>query len=163
MDNPTTLPKQAPTGAPWTTLNLPGLDAVAAHSVAGIPGKLFLKEALQLTGMEVSLNSMAAGQGMPFCHRHQQHEELYIFISGHGEFMVDEVVFDVGPGSCVRVAAPASRCWRNTGLDPLQFICVQAPEGGMQGAGGREDGVFSGRPHWQRAGRLSTPTSPALP
>lgn len=163
MDKNSTSPDPVTEAALWTALHLPGLGAVAGHSEAGMPGKLFLKERLQLSSMEVSLNSMAPGQGMPYCHRHQEHEELYIFLSGNGEFMVDEVVIAIGPGSCVRVAPPASRCWRNTGPEPLQFICVQAPEEGMQGAGGRDDGQFSGRPHWQRAERLSTPTLPSTP
>ncbi|MCK4272038.1 hypothetical protein KAX22_05280 [bacterium] len=52
-------------------------------------GKLFLKDLLKLTGMEVSVNKFPAGAQMPFRHRHKENEELYIFIKGHGQFEVD--------------------------------------------------------------------------
>ena len=62
-------------------------------------GKCFLKETMNLTGMEVSLNVLAPGEGIPFYHKHRENEELYIFIKGKGQFQVDGEVFDVVEGS----------------------------------------------------------------
>lgn len=46
--------------------------------------KLFLREILGLTGMQVSINRCPAGRAVPFSHQHKQNEELYIFIKGSG-------------------------------------------------------------------------------
>jgi len=91
-------------------------------------GKLFLGDKLGLTGMEVSLNSFPKGASMPFHHTHRDHEELYLFISGRGQFQVDGEIFEVESGSAVRVATAGKRCWRNTGEEPLVYIVIQAKE-----------------------------------
>ncbi len=49
-------------------------------------GKVFLAEHLQSTGMEVSLNRIEPGDGYEFLHRHQTHEEVYLIVSGTGDF-----------------------------------------------------------------------------
>ena len=41
-----------------------------------------LKEALNLTGCEVSINELAANVSVPFVHAHKQNEELYIITDG---------------------------------------------------------------------------------
>jgi mannose-6-phosphate isomerase-like protein (cupin superfamily) len=108
----------------------------------GFPGKLFLKEALGMTGMEVSLNKLPAGQAMPFHHRHREHEELYIFLKGSGQFMVDDTVLDVTEGTVIRVAPDGLRTWRNQSQEDLYYIVIQARAGTLT-ANEVEDGVAS--------------------
>jgi uncharacterized cupin superfamily protein len=109
------------------------------------PGKLFLKEALGLTSMEVSLGRLGARSAVPFYHRHQKHEELYIFVGGEGQFQVDGETIPVREGTVIRVAPPGARTWRNTSDQDLYFIVVQAREGSMDGRT-TEDGVGVNRP-----------------
>lgn len=90
-----------------------------------IQGKVFMGQTLQTTGAEISFQSFAPGKGTGFLHTHQTHEELYIFVSGKGEFQVDGQVFPVGEGSVVRVAPEGKRSVRNNGTEPLIMICVQ--------------------------------------
>ena len=90
-----------------------------------IQGKVFMGQTLQTTGAEISFQSFAPGKETGFLHTHQTHEELYIFVSGKGEFQVDGQVFPVGEGSVVRVAPEGKRSVRNNGTDPLIMICVQ--------------------------------------
>lgn len=106
----------------------------------GFPGKLFLKEMLEMTGMEVSLNRLPAGQSIPFYHRHREHEELYIFLRGRGQFMVDDTVIDVQEGSVIRVAPEGVRTWRNHSEEDLYYIVVQAKAGTLH-AHDIEDGM----------------------
>lgn len=94
-------------------------------------GKLFLAERLGLTGMEISLNTFARGAAMPFLHTHREHEEVYLFLSGRGEFQVDGERVEVAPGTAVRVAPRGKRAWRNTGDAPLLFVVIQAREGSI--------------------------------
>ncbi len=89
------------------------------------PGKLFLKEPLDLSSMEVSFNTMPAGSSMPFHHAHRSSEELFICLSGRGEMIVDETKITLVQGTSVRIAPEAVRIWRNCGTEELQFIVVQ--------------------------------------
>lgn len=92
------------------------------------PGKLFLREKVGLNGAEVSLNRMSAGAAMPFFHRHKQNEELYIFVGGSGEMVIDDQTFPVTEGTVVRVSPKGARYWRNNSSNDLYFICMQYRE-----------------------------------
>ncbi len=84
--------------------------AVALSPEVSIPGKVFAGSALNATGAEISFQSFAPGTQTGFLHAHRSHEELYLFISGSGEFQVDGRVFPVSEGSAVRVAPEDVRC-----------------------------------------------------
>lgn len=90
-----------------------------------IPGKVFGGAAVGATGGDFSLQEFPAGAETGFLHTHKQHEELYFFLSGKGEFQVDGQVFPVGEGSVVRVSPQGKRSVRNNGTDPLVMLCVQ--------------------------------------
>ncbi len=105
------------------------------------PGKYFLKDRLDLTSCEVSLNALLPGQGTPFCHAHKQNEEIYIFLQGNGEFQVDDEIIPVSSGSVIKVNPSGERAWRNTGGEELQFIVIQAKADSLEGYT-LEDGVI---------------------
>jgi hypothetical protein BACCOPRO_01370 len=90
-----------------------------------IPGKVFGGQAVGATGGDFSFQVFAPGQETGFLHTHKNHEELYFFLSGKGEFQVDGDVFPVGEGSVVRVAPAGKRSVRNNGTEPLVMLCVQ--------------------------------------
>lgn len=106
-----------------------------------IHGKFFLGDVLGLDGMEVSLNVLPSGAEVPFLHTHREHEELYLFLSGRGELLVDGERIHVGPGSAVRVAPEGERSWRNTGQEPLVHVVVQATAGSLASRA-TDDGVL---------------------
>ncbi|NEO83356.1 MAG: cupin domain-containing protein [Spirulina sp. SIO3F2] len=92
-----------------------------------VAGKYFLKDPLQLTGAEISLNHLPPQHGIPFLHKHHQNEEVYLFVRGVGEFQVDGETFPIQEGAMVRVAPDGSRGIRNTSeTEPLCWIVVQA-------------------------------------
>ena len=80
---------------------------------------------MNATGGEFSFQSFAPGAESGFLHIHKNHEELYFFLSGKGEFQVDGEVFPVQEGSVVRVAPDGKRSVRNNGAEPLLMLCVQ--------------------------------------
>ena len=90
-----------------------------------IPGKVFGGAAVRATGGEFSFQVFQPGTETGFLHTHKNHEELYFFLSGKGEFQVDGKVFPVGEGSVVRVAPAGVRSVRNNGDAPLVMLCVQ--------------------------------------
>jgi mannose-6-phosphate isomerase-like protein (cupin superfamily) len=90
-----------------------------------IPGKVFGGQALGATGGEFSFQVFQPGQESGFYHSHKNHEELYFFLSGKGEYQVDGVNIPVQEGSVVRVAPAGVRTVRNNGSEPLVMLCVQ--------------------------------------
>lgn len=96
------------------------------------PGKLFLKKELGLTALEVSLNKLAPGGAIPFYHKHQTNEELYIFIGGEGQFQIDGEIIDVREGTVIRVAPEGERAWRNNSTEDLYFVVIQAKAGSFE-------------------------------
>lgn len=90
-----------------------------------IPGKVFCGAALGATGSELSFQLFQPGTETGFVHTHKNHEELYFFLSGEGEFQIDGKVFPVAEGSVVRVAPAGKRSVRNNGTAPLIMLCVQ--------------------------------------
>src|SRR4051812_2636051 len=94
-------------------------------------GKVFMKEALGLTGLEVSLNKAKPGYAVPFLHRHEKHEELYLCLGGKGEMVVDGEVIALEQGTAVRIAPEGKRSIRNVSGDDFYFLCIQATAGTM--------------------------------
>ena len=90
-----------------------------------IPGKVFGGTTVGATGSDFSFQSFAPGTETGFLHTHKNHEELYFFLSGQGEFQVDGKVFPIQEGSVVRVAPAGKRSVRNNGKEPLVMLCVQ--------------------------------------
>jgi mannose-6-phosphate isomerase-like protein (cupin superfamily) len=99
-----------------------------------IEGKIFLKELLNLTSAEISLNTLPPKISLPFYHKHRLNEEIYLFIRGKGEFQVDERIFSVGEGTVVRVDPQGERCLRNiSDSEDLCFIVIQSRANSYQG------------------------------
>jgi quercetin dioxygenase-like cupin family protein len=111
-------------------------------------GKLFLRDLLGCAGLEVSLNVVAPGKGMPFLHRHRENDELYVVVGGRGQFLVDGECIDVAEGSVVRMGPPAARAWRNNSDAPLYFLCIQYRAGGVIQGGTRDGQKVEGKPAW---------------
>lgn len=92
---------------------------------SGVQGKQFLAEELQLTGAQVSVQKLAPGEDALFLHAHKTHEEVYIIVSGHGDYQVDGEVFPVSEGSVVRVSPAGVRALRNSGAEDMVMLCLQ--------------------------------------
>jgi len=124
---------------PDYTVSLPGLD---------IPGKLFIKETLGLTGCEISINAMPPGGEIPFYHSHQQNEEVYMFIKGRGQLQIDGETLEVGEGSIVRISPDAERIWRNNSNELLTYIIIQVKENSLQQYSATDGNILDTAPTW---------------
>lgn len=124
---------EAGTRSQWPDhiVELPGVN---------LTGKQFLKDKLNLTGCEISVNALQPGTGMPFYHTHQENEEVYLFIQGKGQMQVDGEIIHVQEGTMVRIAPEGLRTWRNHSSEPLLYIVVQMREHSLK-QHGLGDGV----------------------
>lgn len=100
-----------------------------------------LKETLGMTGAEISLNRLGAGQAIPFIHRHRENEEVYLVLSGTGEFWLDGEIIPVREGSCLKVSPSVGRSLRASADSALTYACVQAAANSLK-AYTRTDGVL---------------------
>lgn len=113
-----------------------------------IPGKFFLNEVLGLTGMEISVNCLPAGGKVPFLHKHQTHEEVYMFLKGEGEFQVDGEIVPIKEGTVIKVDPAGVRSWRNNSTSDLYYLVIQAQKDSLK-LSGSDDGVkVDGKVNW---------------
>jgi mannose-6-phosphate isomerase-like protein (cupin superfamily) len=106
---------------------------------AKIPGKVFGGAPIKAGGADFSFQTFAPGTEGGFYHTHKDHEELYFFLSGEGEYQVDGRNIPVKEGSVVRVSPEGKRAVRNTGSTPLVMLCIQynaAPVGSVNPSDG---------------------------
>lgn len=100
-----------------------------------------LKDTLGLTGCEVSFNQLGAGQSSPFVHKHKQNEEVYLVLSGSGDFWLDGEIVPVNEGSCLKISPDVGRSIRASKDRALTWICIQAASNSLKQYT-RTDGVI---------------------
>jgi mannose-6-phosphate isomerase-like protein (cupin superfamily) len=96
----------------------------------------------------MSLNVVPPGKGIPFLHRHQENDEIYVVVGGRGQFLVDGECIDVEEGSVLRISPPAARAWRNNSDAPLYFLCIQYRADSVIQGGTFDGRKAEGTPAW---------------
>ena len=110
-----------------------GYSVATVGNLASFEGKAFVKDVIGSTGIEMSVTTLAAGEAVPFFHRHKLNEEVYVVVSGEGVMMLGADDVDVASGSIVLVQPATTRCVKNTGSEPLVMLCIQAKAGSLEG------------------------------
>lgn len=113
-----------------------------------IAGKVFLHELLGLSGLEISFGLMPANTSVPFYHKHQQNEEVYLFLSGAGEFQVDGQVVPITEGTAIKVSPEGVRAFRNTSDQDMFYIVIQAKAGSLEQWTGTDGVGVPGEVQW---------------
>ena len=122
----------------FTAGNLGNLDDIMSYSLIHpvnknlLEGKVFLKEATNATGTEISFNSLAPHASQPYFHIHRKNEETYIIIKGFGFFQVDEECFEIKEGSVIRVAPQGNRGISNASDEIMIYMVVQSKENSLE-------------------------------
>jgi mannose-6-phosphate isomerase-like protein (cupin superfamily) len=123
-------------------------NSVELPGLGKIPGKLFLKDKLDLTSCEISINAMLPGNGMPIYHTHKENEEIYVFIHGEGQIQIDDETINVREGSIVRIAPNGERIWRNNSKTTLVYIIIQVRENSLRQYGLADSNVPEKQVAW---------------
>lgn len=111
-------------------------------------GKLFLRQLLNSAGLEMSVNLVPPGKGIPFLHRHGKNDEVYVVVGGLGQFLVDGEVIDVEEGSVLRISPSGARAWRNNSDAPLYFLCIQYRADSVIEGATLDGQKVEGKPTW---------------
>ncbi len=110
--------------------------------------RVTLKEKLDLTGAEISVNQLPAGADIPFTHSHTRNEEIYIFTSGKGFFWLDGTKHPVKEGTVIRVSPSCVRSIKADNTKGLSYLCIQVDEGSLVQAT-QDDAIISDmKPRW---------------
>ncbi len=100
------------------------------------------------------MNVFPPGAAMPFSHRHNKNEEIYIALNGKAEFVVDGDSIELTEGDILRVSSTAERTWRTLGDQNFCFLCIQAVEGSI-GSSTIEDGsIVNPAFDWSAVGKV---------
>lgn len=125
-------------GQLYTAINLGNLEDLMSYSLIHpvnkrlIEGKVFLKDATNATGTEISFNSLPPHTEQPYFHLHRKNEETYIVLKGYGFFQVDDDCFGIKEGSVVRVAPKGKRGICNSSPETMIYMVVQSKENSLE-------------------------------
>lgn len=103
-------------------------------------GRIMIGKDLDLTGCEVSVNSLPAHQSIPFVHAHTENEEVYVVLQGEGTFMIDSDEFLIKEGEFIRVSKEAPRVLKANNQE-LVYLCIQTKQDSLNQAT-ENDGVM---------------------
>lgn len=111
-------------------------------------GRVTLHNDLALTGSEVSINELPAGVAVPFVHAHQQNEEVYLILSGKGQFYLDGDEIALSEGDVLRIDPVAKRCIKADTNSALRFVCIQAKANSLTQFTENDGIPAEGTPSW---------------
>lgn len=95
--------------------------------------RIELHDILNLTGAEISINSLPAGSGVPFVHSHKQNEEIYAIIDGCGYVIIDEEKITLNTGDWLRISPVAKRQFFASNEIGIKYICIQVKSNSLEG------------------------------
>ena len=101
-------------------------DSAEQHGLAPDLETRFASVPLGLKDSAVSYQRFAPGHRLPFGHRHENQEELYLLVSGSGKLKLDDEVVDVEQWDAIRIAPETMRCIE-AGPDGCELLAFGAP------------------------------------
>ena len=91
-----------------------------------------LHDVLNLTGAEVSINTLPAGASVPFVHSHKENEEIYAILDGEGKAEIDGEDVSLKAGDWLRVSPSAKRRFFASDNVSMKFVCIQVKENSLK-------------------------------
>ena len=91
-----------------------------------------LHDKLGLTGAEISINTLPAGECVPFIHSHKQNEEIYYILSGSGKVVIDSEEVNLVSGDWLKISPSAERQFFASKYNSISYICIQTKENSLE-------------------------------
>ena len=86
----------------------------------------FARRTLELENSGLSYFRVAPNYRIPFGHRHEEQEEVYLVVSGSARMKLDDEVVELGAWDAVRVPAPVKR-GLEAGPEGAEILAFGAP------------------------------------
>lgn len=100
-------------------------------SVENAP-RVELHDQLELTGAEISYNTIDALGCVPFIHSHKQNEEIYYILSGSGKAIIDNDEIDLVAGDFIKISPNGARQFFASKENSISYICIQVKENSLE-------------------------------
>ena len=116
------------TMANYTQINLSEVENMAPQF--GMPPGMearFARSALGLERTGLTLFRLEPGVRIPFGHRHEHHEEVYVVVSGSARIKIGDDVLELGPLQAVHVPGDTMRNLQG-GPDGAEVLAFGAPD-----------------------------------
>ena len=94
-------------------------------------GRVELHDTLSLTGAEISINNLPAGESVPFVHSHKNNEEIYGILSGSGKVIIYDDEISLKAGDWLRISPAAKRQFFASNNEGISYICIQTKENSL--------------------------------
>ena len=91
-----------------------------------------LHDKLGLTGAEISINTLPAGECVPVIHSHKQNEEIYYILSGSGKVVIDSEEVNLVSGDWLKISPSAERQFFASKDNSISYICIQTKENSLE-------------------------------
>lgn len=137
LANDSRKPERETRGEKWAAVDIGGWNELPHYIMENrelglkCPSKLFLKDFLNLTGAEISFNTLPKGTDYLGKHKHLENEEIIIVISGSGKVLVGENEISISAGSIVKIGTGLVRAVKSSGTEDLIYICIQTKENSL--------------------------------
>jgi mannose-6-phosphate isomerase-like protein (cupin superfamily) len=102
-------------------------DAAAGFGLSPSLEARFGRDPLDCEQLGFSYQRLAPDFRMPFAHKHNVQEEVYVVVSGGGRVKIEDDVHDIGQWDAVRVAPGTMRAFE-AGPDGMELLVVGAPK-----------------------------------
>jgi mannose-6-phosphate isomerase-like protein (cupin superfamily) len=114
--------------AGYTKLNLTEdvEDSAPRFGMGEVLHAHFARDAIEAKRFGLSLQRLKPNQRMPFGHRHEEQEEVYVVVGGGGRLKVEDDVLELGQWDAVRVDAELVRNLE-AGPDGMDVLAFGAP------------------------------------
>jgi mannose-6-phosphate isomerase-like protein (cupin superfamily) len=112
-------------------------DAAPGFGFGELGSFRFAKKELDAERTGVTHLKLNPGQRMPFGHKHDQAEEVYVVIAGSGRMKIDDEIIDIVELDAVRIAPEPGRSFE-AGPDGMSVLAM----------GARHDGDGEVLPNW---------------
>ena len=86
----------------------------------------FARKPLKLEKQGISYYRVAPGFRLPFGHRHEEQEEVYVIVSGSARMKLDDEVVELKTWDALRVPGPTMRSFE-AGPQGAEILAVGAP------------------------------------
>ncbi len=118
----------------YTVVNLIGdvENLAPKFGMEGIEAR-FARGALQLQRSGLSYFALEPDTAVPFGHRHEQQEEIYVVLEGGGTCRLEDESVELGPMDALRVPPEVARGFR-AGPDGARLLAFGAPQTAGQDA-----------------------------
>jgi mannose-6-phosphate isomerase-like protein (cupin superfamily) len=114
--------------AGYTKLNLSEdvEDFAPKFGMGDVLNAHFAREAIEATKFGLSLQRLKPNQRLPFGHKHDEQEEVYVVVGGSGRLKVDDEILELGQWDAVRVDPELVRNLE-AGPDGMDVLAFGAP------------------------------------